>query len=99
MDSRLYNYFKNSPQELNQMLAEENISLEKQGDIWTAFGYIEFFKNNIDEAISYYEKAATLGNISAMKSLISFYLMGGDAIAPDREKAQYWKEQLQKVKK
>lgn len=59
------------------------------------------YEGNPDEVqiISYYEKAATLGNISAMKSLISFYLMGGDTIAPDREKAQYWKEQLQKVKK
>ena len=56
MKTRLYNFLNKYPDELLQML-NNNVSPEETADINTSLGYIQYFKNDIDSAISYYETA------------------------------------------
>ena len=57
MTTGLFKYLRNSQEELNILLNNSSISQLDIADINTALGYIEYFKNNIDGAITYYETA------------------------------------------
>jgi len=56
MKTELFKYLKNTPEELLALL-DDDISKPECADIYTALGYIEYFKNNIEVALSYYELA------------------------------------------
>ncbi len=56
MKTRLFNFLNKHPNELYEML-KGSISDEETADINTALGYIQYFKNDIDNAISHYENA------------------------------------------
>ena len=60
MTNGLFKYLKNSQEELNVLSLDSNTSKLDLADIYTAIGYIEYFKNNIDGAISNYENALKL---------------------------------------
>ena len=57
MTTGLFKYLHNSQEELNVLLNNNSLSQIDVADINTAIGYIEYFKNNIDGAISYFENA------------------------------------------
>ncbi|MCR4880395.1 MAG: GAF domain-containing protein [bacterium] len=57
MTTGLFKYLHNSQEELNILLNDANTSKIDLADINTAIGYIEYFKNNLDNAISCFENA------------------------------------------
>ena len=60
MSTGLFKYLHNSQEELNILLNDSNTTKLDLADIYTAIGYIEYFKNNIDGAILNYETAKKL---------------------------------------
>ena len=57
MTTGLFKYLHNSLEELNILLNDASTSKIDLADIYTSIGYIEYFKNNLDEAIASYETA------------------------------------------
>ncbi len=56
METKLFKYLHNSPEELKELL-EKDISKEETAEILVSLGYIEYFKNSTDTAISNFETA------------------------------------------
>lgn len=66
--------------------------------VWIERGYMGD-KIPMDRVITLYEQAALNGQPQAITSLIAIFGGGSDGLKPDPEKAAYWTNKLQELKK
>ena len=53
----LFKYLNKKPLELQKLQDDTSLSKTEQAQVCTSIGYIKYFKNDMESAISYFEKA------------------------------------------
>ncbi len=65
--------------------------------VWVERGYLG--QPDMGRVLALYEQAANQGQVQAMSSLIAIYFGGVSSLEPNRERADFWMEQLNKQMK
>ena len=68
------------------MLAERKLAM--------AYQYGIVLPRSKPEALSWWQAAAEHGDLGAESMMMRFYMVGGDGVKPDAQKAAYWRQAL-----